>query len=90
MKAIVVFFFAALFISSLFAQNKNFVTVDSSSGEPMLLGYCNRDAFKDTSFSWWFNSENLFYKVDSVSAEKLKNDNGFMVQRQQAMGSGFF
>ncbi len=74
MKAGIVLFFAVLFFSTSFAQNKNFVTVDSSSKEPMLLGNCNREAFKDTSFSWWFNSENLFYKVDSVSAEKIKND----------------
>lgn len=74
MKPLAVLLFAVLFISVLPAQDKNYCSIDSTTGDPMLLGYCNRDAFKDTSFSWWFNSEYLLYNVDSVSAEKIKED----------------
>ena len=74
MKTFVVIIIAILFTSISFAQDINFLSVDSTENEPMLLGYCNRDAFKDTSFSWWFNSEYLLYNVDSVSGEKIKNE----------------
>ena len=47
---------------NLFAQGMNFVSKDPNSGKPMLLGYCNREAFSDSSFSWWYNSE---YKTGS-------------------------
>jgi Thioredoxin len=74
MKTLVLYsiLFFSLVSVSLFPQDKNYKTHDSESDEPMLLGYCNLDAFKDTSFSWWWNSEYLIYNVDSLSAEKLK------------------
>ena len=46
---------------------------DPFSSEPILLGYANRAAFKDTSYSWWFNSVYDMYEVDSTSADSLKN-----------------
>ena len=43
----------------------------------MLLGICDRAAFADTRFSWWFNSEFDNYSVDSVTLkdvpDKLKD-----------------
>jgi thiol-disulfide isomerase/thioredoxin len=43
----------------------------------MLLGYCDRQAFQDTSFSWWFNSVYDMYEFDSTTAlgfkDKLSN-----------------
>ena len=43
----------------------------------MLLGNCTREAFNDTSFSWWFKSNYSMYEVDSTSlakiADKIKN-----------------
>lgn len=42
----------------------------------MLIGLCDRTAFADTSFAWWFNSEFENYSVDSVTlnaAAKLNN-----------------
>jgi len=46
------------------AQEFNSTVIDSESGKPMLTGYCNLDAFKDTSFSWWWNSSYNLYDVD--------------------------
>jgi len=39
----------------------------------MLLGYCNRHAFQDTSFSWWFNSVYDMYEIDSTTALSFKD-----------------
>lgn len=60
------------------AQEMNCLTKDSANGKPMLIGYCTREAFSDSTFSWWFNSEYNMYEVDSTSlngaSDKLKND----------------
>ncbi|MBA4405881.1 thiol reductase thioredoxin [bacterium] len=75
MKKVLILFL--LFVSILYAQEKNKLTVDEKSGKPMLLGICDRTAFADTSFAWWFNSEFDNYSVDSVSlkdvSDKLKD-----------------
>jgi thiol-disulfide isomerase/thioredoxin len=55
------------------AQEKNKLIVDEKSGKLMLVGLCDRTAFADTSFSWWFNSEYDNYSVDSVSLKILGN-----------------
>ena len=73
MKKIFIFFL--LFASISFAQEKNRLSVDEKSGKPMLIGLCDRTAFADTSFSWWFNSESDMYSVDSVA---LKGVSGMM------------
>ncbi len=81
MKSVIFLFLIFLFGITLMAQTRdsNSVAVkdtlvkDPLSQQPMLLGYCSREAFKDTSFSWWFNSVYDMYEVDSVSAESLKN-----------------
>lgn len=91
MKNILISFFIILISVSAAAQNsdstligqKNKIITDSSSGKPMLIGYCTRDAFKDTSFSWWFESIYDMYDVDSVNADKfadkLKDDDIMIV-----------
>ncbi|MCX6168805.1 MAG: thioredoxin family protein [Ignavibacteriales bacterium] len=67
------FFFA----STLSAQNKNKLIVDEKSGKPMLIGLCDRTAFADSNFAWWFNSEMDMYSIDSVTlkdvSDKLKD-----------------
>lgn len=55
------------------AAAKDTLVKDPLSQQPMLLGYCSRQAFQDTSFSWWFNSVYDMYEVDSASAEILKD-----------------
>ncbi len=51
----------------------NNIVKDSYSGMPMLIGECSREAFKDTSFNWWWMSEYDLYNVDSVSLKEIKN-----------------
>lgn len=56
---------------NIIAQDLNFMSKDPNSGKPMLLGYCNREAFSDSSFSWWYNSEYNMYELDTTA---LKED----------------
>lgn len=57
----------------IFGQDVNFIGKDPFNGKPMLLGFCTREAFNDTSFSWWFNSEYKMYEVDSTSLAKISD-----------------
>ena len=59
-------------IVNIYGQDTNRLTVEEKSGKPMLFGFCTREAFQDTNFSWWFNSEYNNYEVDSISLEGLK------------------
>ena len=71
----IILFFALSYIVQ--AQEINKLSVDDKSGKPMLIGLCDRTAFADTSFSWWFDSETNIYSVDSASfkniSDKLKD-----------------
>lgn len=53
-----------------FAQDTNKVVLDAEN-EPMLMGYCTREAFEDTNFSGWFNSGYKYYDVDSSALTEL-------------------
>lgn len=66
------FLFICFISLQIFAQDYNTTTTDSKTGKPMLIGYTTREAFNDTSFSWWWNSAYQMYEVDSTTAEKLK------------------
>jgi thiol-disulfide isomerase/thioredoxin len=59
-------FISALFIFSslLFAQDVNKVVIDEKSEKPMLVGLTTLEAFQDTSFSWWWNSEYELYEIN--------------------------
>ena len=59
--------------SNIFAISKDTVVIDTTNHQRMLLGYCSRQAFQDTSFSWWFNSVYDMYEVDSTTAQSLNN-----------------
>ena len=63
-----------LFIFSLisFAQAYNTIIIDDESEKPMLIGYCTREAFDDSSFSEWWGSEYNLYEVDIETAEEIK------------------
>lgn len=63
-----------IFTAISFAQNENKIVTDEDLEEPMLIGFCTRDAFSDSSFSWWWNSEYDMYEVDSVETEKFKDE----------------
>jgi thiol-disulfide isomerase/thioredoxin len=62
-----------LFLGKSFAQDTTKTYIDKDSGQHELIGLCTRDAFKDTSYSWWWDSEYDIYSVDSTSADSLKN-----------------
>lgn len=46
--------------------------LDEKSGKQMLIGICDRTAFADSNYSWWFNAEYDNYKPDSVVVAKIK------------------
>ena len=76
MKTVIIFLLFSLAGIPLMAQDststaKDTIVTDALSQEPMLLGYTNRQAFQDTSFSWWFNSVYDTYNVDTVTAQNL-------------------
>ncbi len=76
MKAIIIILLIFLTGIPLMAQDstkamKDTIVTDVLSQEPMLLGYTNRKAFQDTSFSWWFNSVHDTYNVDTAAAQNL-------------------
>jgi|YelNatPaOPRAMG01_1025707.scaffolds.fasta_scaffold39083_4 hypothetical protein len=78
MKKLFVLFGLLFFTSISLAQksdsicivNKDTIVTDSHTGAPILIGYCNRQAFNDTSFSWWFESMYDLYNVDSLVANE--------------------
>ena len=61
-----------VFCANMYAQKFNTITIDEKTDKPMLMGYTTLEAFNDTSFSWWWNSEYNMYDVDSMDVEKLK------------------
>lgn len=61
-----------IMISSLIiGEDKNKIIIDSKSGKPILVGICDREAFADTNFAWWFNSGYKFYKPDEEIIKQL-------------------
>jgi len=71
-KFLIKIFFLLLFFNSAIAQEYNKTIIDEESGKPMLIGYCTRDVFKDTSFSWWYNSEYEMYELEYSTLDKLE------------------
>lgn len=57
----------------LSGETQNKIVLDTISGMPMLIGKCTREAFKDTSFCWWWKSEYDLYEIDSASLNEIKN-----------------
>jgi thiol-disulfide isomerase/thioredoxin len=64
-----------LFVFTITAQDKNKISIDSKSGKPMLVGLCDRSAFADTNFAWWFDSGYKFYNLDTTVFSNLENVN---------------
>lgn len=54
------------------AQDINKIITDEKTGKPMLIGLCDRTAFADTSFSWWFGPEYEYYDFDQQVIDSLK------------------
>ena len=65
-----------IFLASIItAQEKNKIFIDSKSGQAMLVGLCDREAFVDTNFAWWFNSGYKFYHPDAEVVAKIREVN---------------
>ncbi len=60
-----------MLVFSITAQDKNKISIDSKSGKPMLVGLCDREAFIDTNFAWWFNSGYKYYSPNDSVVTKL-------------------
>ena len=65
-------FLIILFSIDFPAQDKNKIIKDEETSEPMLIGYCSREVFNDSSFALWFNSAYEDYEPDSSSVELLQ------------------
>jgi len=74
MKSLLIVF---LFSLVGFAQTINQHVIDQKSGKVMLVGICDREAFQDTSFAWWFNSEYENYDIDKEALAHVKMDTEF-------------
>ncbi len=74
MRHFLVMFFVFISFTFLLAQDTNKAIVDSESGKPMLVGPCTREAFSDTSYSWWFDSGYNMYKPDSATVNGIKEN----------------
>ncbi|MFA3782518.1 thioredoxin family protein [Melioribacteraceae bacterium 4301-Me] len=70
MKKMLSIFFL-IFAVNINAQEKCVTKLDEKSGNPMLIGLINREAFADTNYAWWFDAEYKNYNVDSASLEKV-------------------
>jgi thiol-disulfide isomerase/thioredoxin len=60
-----------LSFTSIFAQTKYQLSTDEKTGKPMLVGVTTREAYRDTSFASWFDTEYQNYTVDSVTVMGL-------------------
>lgn len=74
MKQLIFLILMIVFPSIISAQDYNTVVTDEQSEKPMLIGYCTREAFNDTSFSGWWNEEYEMYEVDDSIAEEIETD----------------
>lgn len=73
--------FIFLFAISVIAQDINKTVLDATSGKPILIGPCNREAFLDAKFSWWFNSRYKYYHLNAAVVENLKKkDDNYSVE----------
>jgi thiol-disulfide isomerase/thioredoxin len=54
------------------AQQNNKTMLDEKSGKQMLIGICDRTAFADTNYAWWFNAEYDNYMPDSTVLARIK------------------
>ncbi|MEO8400081.1 MAG: thioredoxin family protein [Ignavibacteriaceae bacterium] len=84
MKLYFIIFLTIIFAVKVNAQEEsqtveeNKIIIDDESGKPMLIGYTTREAFSDSSFSWWFDSEYKNYDVDYDAIKPLFEDSTLM------------
>jgi len=74
MRLLILQFFVIIFSVITFAQDYNTIIIDDESGKVMLIGYCTREAFNDTNFSEWWNSEYDMYEFDVETVKVINAD----------------
>lgn len=57
---------------NLSAQDFNELVKDPKSGKAILIGNCSVEAFQDTNFAWWWNSEYDMYKFHNNKVDSTK------------------
>jgi thiol-disulfide isomerase/thioredoxin len=72
MRSVLICLLIVSSVSFLTAQSSNKIVQDEQSGKPMLIGQCTREAFSDTSFAGWFNSEYNMYQPDTVTVKEIE------------------
>lgn len=72
MKKLVILSLGIVLIAK--AQNTCITEVDEKTNKPMLIGLCDRSAFDDSSFAFWFKSEYNYYVVDSSTLELVSTE----------------
>jgi len=70
----VIIFFLFLFPLTIIAQDMNKCIIDTTTNKAMLIGPTSLEAFKDTAFAEWYNSEYDNYSIDSSALTSLGND----------------
>lgn len=72
MRLLLIILFVVSAFSFLSAQDTNKTVQDEETGKLMLRGPCTREAFADTSFSVWFDSEYEAYNPDSITVKEIE------------------
>jgi thiol-disulfide isomerase/thioredoxin len=71
-------FFVVLFLYvitiSLYSQDINKLVIDEKTGKQMLIGECTLEAFRDTSFAWWWNSGYEMFEPNLVPFENIREE----------------
>ncbi|HOI30597.1 MAG TPA: thioredoxin family protein [Melioribacteraceae bacterium] len=67
------FLFLILFGMVITAQEKNKLISDQRSGKTILIGFCDRKAFADTNFAWWYDSEYQNYEIDKGVVDSINS-----------------
>ena len=67
-------FFILLTAGILNAQDSYKIVIDEKSQKPMLLGVSGIEAFKDSSFSKWFDEEFNSYKINIDDIECISEE----------------
>jgi len=62
-----------VFLTSILFGQESKIVKYGETNKSMLLGTTTRDAYQDSNFSWWFNSEYNNYNLDSSLIINYKN-----------------
>jgi thiol-disulfide isomerase/thioredoxin len=65
-----------LLLPITYGQKVNQVVIDEKSDKAMLVGETTLEAFSDSSFAWWWNSEYKMYETDSLVVSEIASKLG--------------